>query len=94
MGIVTRDDLLAASTDADAPVLDVASLDVVTAHPDLSVRDALGLMLGEDVDHLPVLDEHNQLIGICTRTDVLRAKMPQFHHEIRQPGWVPRRTRP
>ena len=38
-----------------------------------SVRDALEVMVAEAVNHLPVVDSRGHLVGICTRTDMLRA---------------------
>jgi len=54
-------------------VVDVASTDVVIVSPEASVRDALEVMVAEDVNHLPVVDSRGHLVGICTRTDMLRA---------------------
>jgi chloride channel protein, CIC family len=92
LGIVTRSDLIDADVADVRPALEVASTDVVTVGPDSSVRDALGVILTEEVEHIPVVDSRHTLIGICTRTDVLRAQAPQFHHEQRDGGWK-RRTR-
>ncbi len=47
---------------------------------------ALRTMLGEHVEHLPVVED-GRLVGICTRTDVLSARRTQIEHERRQPGW-------
>jgi CBS domain-containing protein len=46
-------------------------------------------MLQEEVDHVPVIDDSEQLVGICTRTDVLRARARRFELEERQRGWRP-----
>jgi CBS domain-containing protein len=46
-------------------------------------------MLDEQVDHLPVVDG-DRLVGICTRTDVLRARGHQRRAEVPQPGWLRR----
>src|SRR5207248_2803634 len=37
----------------------------------------------------PVL-EADHLVGICTRTDILRSRTRQFEHERAQQGWRPR----
>lgn len=96
IGVLSRMDLLGPSAAAPGgTVMDVASTDVVSIAPDAAVRDALGLMLAEDVEHLPVIDG-DRLVGICTRTDVLRAKADLFHQERRDHGWLdgaPRRSR-
>jgi hypothetical protein len=68
------------------PVIDVAGRDVVSVTPANTVNDALDLMLEEEVDHLPVIDG-GQMVGICTRTDVMRARRPQLASERPEPGW-------
>ena len=45
----------------------------------------------EQVDHLPVIDG-DQLVGICTRTDIMRARRSQFAHEQTEPGWLARKS--
>lgn len=86
VGIVARGDLLRRPVGDSAPVLEVASRDVVTLAPDDTVFVALRRILEESVEHLPVIED-GRLVGICTRTDVLRARRPQLDHERPQPGW-------
>ena len=54
-----------------------------------TVHDALERMLQEHVEHLPVIDD-GRLVGICTRTDIMRARRTQFAHEHPEPGWLTR----
>jgi len=86
-GIVTRGDLLAHPESSTNPVGAFASTDVVSVTPDASVLDALERMVEEGIDHLPVVDRDNHLVGICTRTDILRARSRHLVHERVQPGW-------
>jgi chloride channel protein, CIC family len=87
-GIVARGDLLR-ETDGEAlPLIDIATRDVVTVEAGDTVLHALRLMLEEDVDHLPVV-QAGMLVGMCSRTDVLRARGQGFEHERAQPGWRP-----
>jgi CIC family chloride channel protein len=86
VGILTRGDLLRQPPDDSAPVATAASGDVVAVSPGDTVFRALQLILEEGVEHLPVL-EGGRLAGICTRTDVLRARRRQLDLERRQPGW-------
>jgi CIC family chloride channel protein len=89
VGIVTRGDLLAAGDeDAQAPVGTVASVDVVTVTPDDSMLTVLERMIDEGVDHIPVVSG-GTLVGLCTRTDVLRARGRHLEHERFQAGWKP-----
>lgn len=94
VGIVARGDLLRRPVEDDEPVLAVASGDVVTVGPDETVFRALHRLLEEGVEHLPVVDGEARLVGICTRTDVLRARRTQLDLERPQPGWsLPVRSR-
>jgi CBS domain-containing protein len=90
VGMVSRTDLLTGAltrgaADAD-PVFAVASRDLVTVAPGDSLAAALQRMLDEGVEHLPVL-AGGRLAGICTRTDILRARGRQQELELAQPGW-------
>lgn len=61
---------------------------VVAADPDDRLLAVLERMIDEQVDHLPVVvDDH--LVGIVTRTDVLRARYVRQLQERRQRGWRP-----
>ncbi|MCA1841666.1 MAG: chloride channel protein [Actinobacteria bacterium] len=88
VGIVSRRELLWEEWPPDTPVAEVASSQAVTVEPTTTLLDALHRMLEEGVEHLPVLDD-GRLVGICTRTDVLRARRAQLDHEQAQPGWRP-----
>jgi H+/Cl- antiporter ClcA len=88
-GIVARGDLLRREAAETEPVATVASRDLVTVAPDDTVLTALERMLQEEVDHLPVVGESGRLAGICTRTDVFKARRRQWELERRQPGWRP-----
>jgi H+/Cl- antiporter ClcA len=89
VGIVARGDLLRREAEETEPVAAVASRDLVTVDPEDTVLAALERMLQEEVDHLPVVGEGGRLLGICTRTDVFKARRRQWEHEKRQPGWRP-----
>ena len=53
---------------------------VMTTAPDCPVTEAVGRMLGHKVGALPVVADH-QVVGILTRTDVLRA-FRRLHSEL------------
>jgi acetoin utilization protein AcuB len=46
---------------------------VITAHPDLSIQDALALMRQEGIRRLPVVDKRGHLVGIVSDRDLLHA---------------------
>ena len=45
----------------------------VTIHPDMSVTDVRSLIDKKEIGHLPVLDRNNNLAGIVTKKDLLKA---------------------
>jgi acetoin utilization protein AcuB len=53
---------------------------VMTTTPDCSVTEAVGRMLGHKVGALPVVED-GQVVGILTRTDVLRT-FRRLHAEL------------
>jgi tRNA nucleotidyltransferase (CCA-adding enzyme) len=74
VGIITRRDVDKARHHrlAHAPVKGFMTRDVVTASPGMPVSELEALMIEHDVGRLPVV-EHGQVIGVVTRTDLLRA---------------------
>ena len=86
VGIVSRGDLLRELESNGETALDIGSRDVVSVAPGDPLFVALDRMLAEDIEHVPVLEE-GRLVGICTRTDILRARQRQLEHERLQPGW-------
>jgi chloride channel protein, CIC family len=87
VGIVSRSDLLAADATPDVPLNKIASLDVVSVAPDDTLLTALERMVDEDVEHLPVVDDEQHVVGMCTRTDILRARKQRRAAEETQTGW-------
>ena len=55
------------------PVRDIASSDPVTVRADDDLSDALKLMAAHQVRRLPVVDEHDQLVGVIAQADVAMA---------------------
>jgi chloride channel protein, CIC family len=92
-GIVTRGDMLSEHLDDSEPVMRVASADVVTISPDASMLDALALLVDEAVNQLPVVDG-GRIVGICTRTDVLRIRGHHLAQERSRRPFPPWRTAP
>ncbi|WP_282792643.1 CBS domain-containing protein [Streptomyces sp. CC224B] len=83
LGVASRTDLVRTRTGwlnwspADAVTVTVTvggvmSSPAVTVHPEQTVPDAARLMERRGVERLPVVDEEDRLIGIATRSDLLR----------------------
>lgn len=92
VGIVSRGDILRSSSPDDAPLVDHATAQVVTVAPDDSAQDALRAMVNEHIEHVPVVRDNGLVVGICTRTDLLKVRRRQFDLERRQDG-IARRGR-
>jgi H+/Cl- antiporter ClcA/CBS domain-containing protein len=86
VGIVTRGDLLTEASDDDQ-LKTIASANVVSVLPESSLLEVLGLVLDEHIEHVPVVDSEGRLVGICTRTDLLRARARDLEHDRPQRGW-------
>jgi H+/Cl- antiporter ClcA/CBS domain-containing protein len=90
-GMVSRSDLLADGVTDSWAVDDIAAADVVAVPPTASVLEALETIVREGVEHVPVVDEGG-LVGICTRTDVLRARARRLNEERPAPSLRRRRS--
>jgi len=77
VGIVTFDDLrkVPIAEQDSTTVGDVAVREVITVRPDQSTKYAMDLMYQNQIGRLPVVnsDDPQKLVGIITRTDVIRA---------------------
>ncbi|HEX2193279.1 MAG TPA: CBS domain-containing protein [Acidimicrobiales bacterium] len=74
------------------PLALLGSRDVVTVGPRDTALDALHVMIDEEVEHVPVV-EGGRLVGICTRTDLLKVRRSEREterHSSRRPGLVRR----
>ncbi|MGH2720761.1 MAG: CBS domain-containing protein [Actinomycetota bacterium] len=90
--MATWSDLLSDPSSSGTPLLDLVDREPAVVLPTDTVLTALRRMLDSGADALVVVDRHRRLEGICTRTDILRARMRQFDQERRQDGWLRVRT--
>ncbi len=90
-GMVSRSDLLADGVADAEPVDAIASSDVIAVASSASVLDVLETIVREGVEHVPVVDD-GCLVGICTRTDVLRARARSLDEERPAPSIRLRRS--
>jgi len=54
-------------------VSNIMTRNPVYIHPELSLTDARSLMDKQRIGHLPVLNKNNELVGLITRADLLKA---------------------
>lgn len=74
IGIISRRDVDKARMHnlGHAPVKGFMSREVVTVSPDTGVNEIRRLVVERDIGRVPVVDEEDRLVGIVSRTDLLR----------------------
>jgi H+/Cl- antiporter ClcA len=93
VAIVSRGDVLRDDAGDDEALRDHAAAEVVTVGQDATAQAALRIMVDEHVEHVPVVDDRGALVGICTRTDLLKVRRRQLELERVQVGSARRRGR-
>jgi CBS domain-containing protein len=71
----------------ERPGLDAVVPDGPTITPDTTLHAALALMLDDGVDQLAVI-AGDEVVGVCSRSDVLRARVRQLDLERTERGWL------
>lgn len=61
------------ATDVERSAADVMQSGVVTVSPELPVSELEEFLTGEEIGGAPVLDGEGKLVGIATKTDIVRA---------------------
>ncbi|HME48612.1 magnesium transporter MgtE N-terminal domain-containing protein [Mycobacterium sp.] len=74
VGVVSVIKLL--QSDPDTPVTDLLDFDPVRVIPDADVTDVALLMADYNLVAIPVVDEHDRVLGVVTVDDVLEAIIP------------------
>ena len=74
VGLISRRDVDKARQHnlGHAPVKGFMSARVITARPDTPVSEIQKSMIRHDIGRVPVLDDENNIVGIVSRTDILR----------------------
>ncbi len=70
LGLVTRRDLLVASTGSSVSSVMTPRSELVVGAPGESLRDARQAMAARRVEKLPLVDAHNRLVGLITMKDI------------------------
>lgn len=86
VGIVTRGDVLRSAGADEESLLIHATTEVVSVRPGDTAQAALRVMVEEQVEHVPVVDGDDRLVGICTRSDLLKVRRRQLDLEEVQAG--------
>jgi acetoin utilization protein AcuB len=59
-------------------VREIMTEDVIITTPDTPIEDAAHLMAANKVGGLPVVDEHNCVVGVITETDIFKTFVEMF----------------
>lgn len=75
VGVISKNDLLLAAANfgsADVPVDELMRGAPVCVTENAQLEDAVQLLLQHHIGCLPVLDDHEKLVGIITETDIFK----------------------
>lgn len=86
VGIVARGDVLRDESADDTALVDIAPSQVLTVTPGQTSQTALQVMIDENIEHVPVVEADDRIVGICTRSDLLKVRRRQIDLERRQAG--------
>lgn len=83
-GIVTttdiRDKIVVAERDpAEIAIREIMSGPLILAHPEWTLKECSQTMQKHNIHHLPVADEHGNLVGLISATDIFMA--------VEEGGW-------
>lgn len=90
VGMLPRAALLGGEALEAGTVAGIALPDVVTVSTDGTVGDVSRLMIAEEVDHVPVVTPSGRLVGMCTRTDILKSARTVLAADQAEEGWAAR----
>jgi CBS domain-containing protein len=84
LGVLTRRDLLKMEIQGSVPVKDLLRRRPTVVYDDCTLREAADHMVNHDVGRLPVVSrqEPSKLVGMITRSDVLRAHRMRLREEM------------
>lgn len=86
---VTQREILEAYEEiGNTPVKDVMSKEVVTVAPEITLNEAIVMMVERKIQRLPVV-EGDKLVGILTRGDIIRGLAKERASDSRLPGTAP-----
>ena len=69
---LTREEEYHATLDVMLELKHIMVTEVTTLSPEAPVEDAVALFLNRRIRSVPIVDEHNELVGIVTETDLMK----------------------
>ena len=83
VGIVSDRDILK-HANPETPIEDMMTSNIITARPYTEIRMIAQLLFQERISAMPIVDDHEQLVGMVTTRDILRTIVNQAPLEL----WV------
>ena len=85
LGIISERDILRGLAEHGADVLDMQisdlmTRDVITCGPDTGIDELMGVMTGNRIRHIPVVED-GALSGIVTIGDVVKSRLEQIEND-------------
>ena len=66
----------------DTHVKDVMSKDIKYVSPEMTAKDALRMLIENDMSGLPVIDKDGSPVGVFTEREVLKAILPVYVRQV------------
>ncbi|MCX6694265.1 MAG: CBS domain-containing protein [Methanomicrobiales archaeon] len=79
VGYISARDLL--FVQPTRPIQEVMSDNLIVADPEMSINDAARVIFRSGIQKLPVVDDHNRLVGIISNNDVIRSQIEHVSPE-------------
>lgn len=77
-----REELESLPAPALSTVEEVMARDVLAVRPDMDLRTAAELLLENAISGMPVVDEQNQLLGMVSKTDMMRHRLENGEESV------------
>lgn len=65
-------------------IKDIMSKEIKSLAPDMNAKDALKMLIENDMSGMPVIDEGQNLIGVFTEREILKAILPVYVKQVGQ----------
>jgi CBS domain-containing protein len=70
------------------PVAELMTSPVLSAHENTPEQEALEMMLGHHIRHLPVLDRNGSLLGMLSVRNLLEARLKELYMKLEAGGAI------
>ena len=81
LGLLSKTDLLPLGKDSHHSIQQVYNKKLIAAAPESLVQDVAAGFIEGDINSMPVIDQHDRVVGIVCRTDLLRLLISGPHLE-------------